>query len=56
MKTELPFYASFLLIMLKFLYYNLKIVDKNTFTYWKKKILSVGIGLPDDQFVVLEPK
>lgn len=56
MKTELPFYASFLLIMLKFLFYNLKILDKNTFTYWKKKILSVGIGLPDDQFVVLEPK
>ena len=56
MKTDLPFYASFLLIMLKFLYYNFKILDKNTFTYWKKKILSGGIGLPDDQFVVLETK
>lgn len=56
MKTELPFYASWLLIILKFLFYNLKILDKNTFSYLKKKILSVGIGLPDDQFVVLEQK
>jgi predicted nucleotidyltransferase len=56
MKTNLPFYASWLLIILKFLFYNLKILDKKTFTYWKKKILSVGIGLPDDQFVVLESK
>ena len=56
MKTVLPFYASWLLIILKCLFYNLKILDKKTFTYWKKKILSVGIGLPDDQFVVLESK
>jgi hypothetical protein len=56
MKTDLPFYASFLLIMLKFLYYNLKILDKTTFSYWKKKILTGGIGLPEDQFVVFEPK
>jgi len=56
MKTELPFYASWLLILLKFLFYKLKVLDKKTFTYWKKKILSVGIGLPDDQFVVLESK
>lgn len=56
MKTELPFYASSLLIILKFLFYNLKILDKKTFSYLKKKILSVGIGLPDDQFVVLESK
>jgi hypothetical protein len=56
MKTSLPFYASWLLIILKFLYYNLKIVDKKTFTYWKNKILSIAIGIPDAQFVVLESK
>ena len=56
MKTELPFYASWMLIILKFLFYNLHIFSKDVFRYWKKKILSVGIGLPDDQFVVLESK
>ena len=56
MKTELPFYASWFLIILKILFYNLHILDKKTFSYWKKKILSVGIGLPDDQFLVLETK
>jgi len=55
-KTNLPFYASWMLIVLKLLFYNLKILDKKTFTYLKKKILSVGIGLPDDQFVVFESK
>jgi predicted nucleotidyltransferase len=56
LKTNLPFYASWFLILLKFLFYNLKIIDKKTFTYWKKKILSVGIGLPESQFVVFDEK
>lgn len=56
MKTVLPFYASCALIILKYLCYNLKIIDKNTFIYLKRKILTVGIGIPDTQFVVLESK
>ena len=55
-KINLPFYASWLLIILKILFYNLKVLDKKIFTYWKKKILSSGIGLEDDQFIVLESK
>jgi hypothetical protein len=53
-KTNLPFYATWMLIVLKFLFYELKVVDKYTFMYLKKKIMSFMIGLPDDQFVVLD--
>ena len=53
-KTILPFYASWMLIVLKFFYYKLNLIDKNTFSYFKKKIMSFMIGLPDDQFVVLD--
>lgn len=53
-KTTLPFYASWMLIVLKFLYYKLKLMDKKNFSYYKKKIMSFMIGLPDDQFVVFD--
>jgi predicted nucleotidyltransferase len=53
-KTTLPFYASWMLIVLKFLYYKLQLMDRSTFSYFKKKIMSFMIGLPDDQFVVLD--
>ena len=53
-KTYLPFYASWMLCIIKTLFYNLNAIDKTTFTYLKKKILGMGIGLPDDQFIVLE--
>jgi len=53
-KTVLPFYAIWLLTILKFIYYQLNLLDKKSFTYLKKKIMTLGIGLPDDDFVVLE--
>jgi hypothetical protein len=53
-KTKLPFYVSWMLIVLKFLYYKLKLIDKTTFSYYKKKIMGFMIGLPDDQFVVFD--
>jgi len=55
-KTILPFYASWMLIVLKFLYYKLNLIEKETFGYLKKNIMSFMIGLPDDQFVVLDSK
>jgi len=54
MKTKLPFYAYWMLIAIKFLYYKLKLLSRETFTYLKKKIMSLMIGLPDDQFIVLD--
>jgi hypothetical protein len=55
-KSVLPFYASWMLILLKYLYYNLGWIDKKTFRQWKKNVLTIGIGFPEDQFVVLDPK
>jgi hypothetical protein len=34
----------------------LHFIDKKPFRYLKKKLLTVGIGLPDDDFVVIDPK
>uniref|UniRef100_A0A6C0KY27 Polymerase nucleotidyl transferase domain-containing protein n=1 Tax=viral metagenome TaxID=1070528 RepID=A0A6C0KY27_9ZZZZ len=53
-KTVLPFYAIWLLTILKFFYYQLHLIDKSTFTYIKKLIMTHGIGLPHDDFVVLK--
>lgn len=55
-KTILPFYASVLLIILKFLYYKLHLIPDKLYTFTKKKILSLMIGLPDDEFIVLDMK
>jgi len=55
-KTVVPFYITGLLILLKIFYYNLHFIDKKPFRYLKKKLLTVGIGLPDDDFVVIDPK
>jgi hypothetical protein len=53
-KTTLPFYALWCLIVLKLIYYKLNLINRETFSYFKKKIMSFMIGLPDDQFVVLD--
>jgi hypothetical protein len=55
-KTTLPFYISWMLVLLKILYYHLHFIDKKLFQYLKKKLLTLGIGLPDDDFVVIDPK
>jgi hypothetical protein len=53
-KTVLPFYAIWLLTILKCFYYQLHLIDKSTFTYIKKIIMTHGIGLPHDDFIVLK--
>jgi hypothetical protein len=55
-KTVIPFYISWFLVLLKIIYYNLHFIDKKSFRYLKKKLLTFGIGLPDDDFVVIDPK
>jgi hypothetical protein len=30
-------------------------MSRETFIYWKRKIMSLGIGLPDDQFIAYRP-
>jgi predicted nucleotidyltransferase len=55
-KKELPFYASWALILLKFFYYKLNLLDDDIFNYIKKLIMSSMLGLPQDEFVVVDSK
>jgi hypothetical protein len=52
-KTVLPFYATILLFIIKKLYYDLGIITKELYRNLKTKILSSGIGLPEEQFLVI---
>jgi hypothetical protein len=52
-KTNVPSYASWCLVFLKFLYYNLRLMDHKTFRFLKNKLLTTCIGYPDDEFIVL---
>jgi hypothetical protein len=55
-KTVIPFYVTWLLVCLKMLHYNLDIIEMTTFNFFKKKILSICLGVPDDEFIVLDPR
>jgi predicted nucleotidyltransferase len=55
-KKELPFYASQLLILLKFFFYQLKIISYTCYSDWKKFILSHMIGIQDGEFIVIDLK
>ena len=55
-KMSLPFYVTYMLIFLKMLYYNFGIMNNSTFKYIKNKLLSVCIGLPAEEFVILDSK
>ena len=52
-KSILPFYATFLLYIIKFLHYDIELLNKKYYTYLKKFILSNGIGKKKDEFFVL---
>jgi predicted nucleotidyltransferase len=52
-KTNIPFYATFLLVILKFLFYKLHIISDQWYINGKKFILSPLIGKPYDNFVKL---
>lgn len=53
-KNVLPFYASWLLIILKFIYYKLHLIPHEWFKYFKKIILSTLIFKKDDHYIVLK--
>jgi hypothetical protein len=50
-KMVLPFYISFALYILKFLYYYLHLIPRQSYSYIKNKLLTNGLGLPDEHFV-----
>lgn len=54
-KTVLPWYCTFLLLILKTLYYKIGILPEDIFSYLKKKVLTFCIGEADAEFVSIEP-
>jgi len=52
-KTDLPFYATFSLIIIKFLFYTLNIIPAEWYRYLKEIILTKLILKKEDDFVVL---
>ena len=50
-KSKLPFYASFLLRILKILFYHLQLISLENYSFLKHKTLSVLIGIPEIDFV-----
>jgi len=52
-KTDLPFYATFSLIIIKFLFYTLNIIPAEWYRYLKQIILTKLIFKKEDDFVVL---
>lgn len=56
LKTFLPFYATWVLLVLKFLFYTLGAIPASWYIYVKKFTLSSLIGLKYDEFVIIDLK
>jgi len=53
-KKTLPFYATFLLLILKFFYYKMKLLSKNVYIKSKRFILNILVGTKrESQFVMV---
>jgi len=53
-KIILPFYVSWLLIFLKFLYYDLLIIPKDIYRYLKKIIMNYMVEGRDVEFIITD--
>ena len=53
-KFQLPFYVLYLLIILKYFYYNLNLIPKDYYKYLKIKIIDNMVEGKDSDFFVLE--
>ena len=51
-KVDFPFYFTWILNILKFLYYELNILPKDTFAYLKNKTINLAVGLKTDDIFV----
>ena len=50
-KVNLPFYITFMLLILKTIYYKLQWIDQKTYSKTKRTILSTFIGREPDYFI-----
>jgi hypothetical protein len=53
-KALLPFYISWLLIILKTFYYKLGILSEDIYSYLKKIIIDFMVEGEDDEFVTID--
>jgi predicted nucleotidyltransferase len=53
-KTTLPFYISALLFILKFFYYNLPLLPKSVYMFFKKLIMNYMVEGEDVEFVMTD--
>ena len=51
-KSVLPFYITWMLLILKVLHYNFEIVDREWFAYFKNQIMNVCLGTKE-VFIIL---
>ena len=52
-KTVVPFYVSIMLYIIKKLYYDFHLINYEWYRYLKMKSLTLGLGMPEEQFLVL---
>ena len=53
-KLNIPFYISFMLCLLKFLFYELHIISSHYYSYFKRCLFSYGLGYDGfDEFMIL---
>lgn len=52
-KVVLPFLSYCMVHILKFLFYRINIIPAQSYIYIKNIIYSTGLGLPDDEFILL---
>jgi hypothetical protein len=50
-KSNLPIHASFLLWILKILFYHLQLISTENYRFLKHNTLSLLIGIPETDFV-----
>ena len=50
-KVDLPFYITFMLLILKTIYYKLHLIEQKTYSKTKRTILSTFIGREPDYFI-----
>lgn len=53
-KIDIPFYISYLLYIIKYIYYNLRIMPKNLYIFFKKLIMNYMVEGSDVEFVIID--
>jgi len=53
-KTNLPFYISFMLMFLKYFYYNLGIIPKQIYKYLKRFVMNYMVEGQDVEFITTD--